>query len=218
MFLRMCQLWVREQLSHEDKKKKTQQKRGKAESERFLGGCECLMPAASPELGEDDLQETQRRVQLRAAAGRQQPIEALAEQLLLRQAEAAAGLEHLADALQVGAQRRPERQPAGHVRGLVVELFGRLVEGGSQPAGLRTHIQTPLLENNGEKRKKEERLVRLKRTQQVRLKELCQRGLSEMLDLIGIRLAGLPRPLLCHSANSFLSSAKKSTWVRSLQG
>lgn len=156
MFLRMCQLWVREQLSHEDKKKKTPKKRSKSEetdSERFLGGCECLTPAASPELGEDDLQETQRRVQLRAAAGRQQPIETLAEQLLLRQAEAGAGLEHLADALQVGAQRRPERQAAGHVRGLVVELFGRLVEGGSQPAGLRTHIQTPLLENNGGKKK-----------------------------------------------------------------
>lgn len=139
------------------KKNKKRSKSEETDSERFLGGCECLTPAASPELGEDDLQETQRRVQLRAAAGRQQPIEALAEQLLLRQAEAGAGLEHLADALQVGAQRRPERQPAGHVRGLVVELFGRLVEGGSQPAGLRTHIQTPLLENNGEKKKKKEK-------------------------------------------------------------
>lgn len=60
--------------------------------------------------------------------------------------------------------------------------------------------------------------VRFKHTLCVRLKELCQRGLSEMLALIGIRVAGLPRPLLCHSANTFLSSAKKSTWVRSLQG
>lgn len=103
--------------------------------------------ALSPELGQGDQQEAQHRVQLRLTAGRQQPIEALAEQLVLRQAEAGARLEGLGHAFQIGAEGPPEGKSARDLGGLIVELLGCLIKGGRQPAGLSANVQTSLLKD-----------------------------------------------------------------------